>query len=348
MNWLAWRQHRIQFLIFGILLVIYAAVVIPSGLHFWHAYQQMVSSCAHNPANPSCTDIYGNLFRTTTDKLLIGLIPTAVLFLPIILGVFWGAPLLSKEYAEGTNSLVWTQSISRRKWLTVKLAWMLLATALLAGAFAALNTWWSKTPNALNMDRFSNGNQFGIQGIVPVAISLFAVSYGIMLGAWFRKTMVAVGITLVLFVACSHIVIPNLLRPNYLKPLSVTAPFGPDRSSSGTGVPSNAWITSQIIYNGSGREIVGDIFSAAPPQCQKVIQQAEVPNSGGRAFKAVPSPNGDDPIAECLDKAGWYQVTTYQPGYRYWDFQEIESAIYLGLAAIAVGATYWLVLKRDA
>lgn len=347
MNWFAWRQSRKSIMILGLFLVIYAAFVILSGIHFWHVYQSTLADCRLNPANPTCNDLSaGSLFPTVPDRLLTGLIPTTVTFLPIILGVFWGAPLLAKEYADGTNSLVWTQSISRRKWLTVKLIWVLAGTVVLMAAFAALVTWWLKTLNALDMDRFANGDKFGIEGIVPIATGLFAVAYGIMFGAWFRKVMVAVGVTIAMFVIVSHIVIPNLLRPNYMKPITVTAPIGPDQLNSGANIPKNAWITSQTIYDGSGHAVLGDIFPAAPPQCQKVIQQQAGVPGGGVVIRA--KARSSDPISACLNKAGWHQVAKYQPDYRYWDFQEIESGIYLGLSAIAVAATYWLVLKRDA
>lgn len=66
--------------------------------------------------------------------------PLAIFFLPLILGMFWGAPLLAKEYTEGTNALAWTQSVSRRKWLTAAVLWTLLATALFMAAFAGIST----------------------------------------------------------------------------------------------------------------------------------------------------------------------------------------------------------------
>ena len=53
-------------------------------------------------------------------------------------------------------------------------------------------------------------------------------------------------------------------------------------------------------------------------------------------------------IDTCLDNAGYHQVAMCQPSYRCWDFQRIEAGIYLGITAIAVAATYWLVLRRDA
>jgi hypothetical protein len=36
---------------------------------------------------------------------------------PALVGVFWGAPLLAREYDTGTFRLAWTQSVSRRRWL---------------------------------------------------------------------------------------------------------------------------------------------------------------------------------------------------------------------------------------
>jgi hypothetical protein len=312
-------------------------------MHFWHAYQSASANCTQNPANPSCSDLSSSIFQTTADKMLVGLIPTAVLFLPIILGVFWGAPLLAKEYADGTNSLAWTQSVSRRKWLTVKLVWTLVATVLFMGAFTALNTWWSRTPNAINMDRFANGNVFGEQGLVPAAITLFAVSWGIMFGAWFRKVMVAVGVTLGVYIAAAHIVVPNLLRPNYVTPVSVTAPVGPALLAS--KIPKGAWVTSQLIYDKNGKAIYGDLYPVMPPECQKLTQDVQVPD-GGHIAKVKAS--GADPVDDCLNHYGFHQVAKYQPSYRYWDFQRIEAVIYLGLTAVAVAITYGLVLRRDA
>ncbi len=341
MNWFVWRQHRKQFLMLGILLAIFAALIVPTGNHFWHTYQQALTTCRQNPATPSCSNLPDNLFQTHTDQILFNLVPVAILFLPAILGMFWGAPLLSKEYTEGTNSLAWTQSVSRRKWLTAKLIWILAATVVVVGAFAALNTWWAKTPNALLYNRF-NYLFFASQGIVPVAYGLFAVAFGILFGAWFRKIMVAVGVTLGLFIVMVMIVVPNFVRPHYMTPITISAPLGPAFRDN---IPGRAWVLTRDIKDKNGR-VIGDIFPAAPHECQQIIQQNQINTGGGIQVKATPS--GADPIDDCLNKAGFHQVATYQPSYRYWDFQRIEVGIYLGLTALAVGAAYWLVLKRDA
>ena len=35
--------------------------------------------------------------------------------------MFWGAPLLAREFETGTFRLAWTQSVTRTRWLAVKL-----------------------------------------------------------------------------------------------------------------------------------------------------------------------------------------------------------------------------------
>ena len=40
---------------------------------------------------------------------------------PALIGIFWGAPLISRELETGTFRLAWTQSVSRTRWLAVKL-----------------------------------------------------------------------------------------------------------------------------------------------------------------------------------------------------------------------------------
>lgn len=347
MNWFVFRQHRKQFLIFGILLVVFAVLIISTGNHFWHTYQQTLVSCKQNPATPSCSDLAGNLFQTNIDQILLHFVPLSVMLLPLLLGMFWGAPLLAKEYTEGTNNLAWTQSVSRRKWLTAKLVWILAATVVLTGAFAALDTWWFKTWNVLDINRFGDGMAFGAQGIVPVAYGLFAVAAGIMLGAWFRKTMVAAGIVLGIFIAVVVVAVPNFARPHYATPITVTAPMGP--GALDTKIPSDAWVTQRNIVDKNGKALNSFNLADMPTNCQQIIQQNQVTNDHGDVrVKVVPSPDGKDPLDTCLNNAGYHQFAQYQPAYRYWDFQRIETGIYLGLTAVAVGATYWLVLKRDA
>ena len=340
MNWFVWRQHRNQFAIFGLILLAFTVLTVLTGNHFWHEYQHTLATCRQNPANPSCSDISGSLGQSY--GVLVKVVFLTGISVPLLLGLFVGSPLFSKEYEEGTNKLVWTQTVSRRKWLTTKLIWILSFAALYGLAISLLASWWARTTNALDHSRFDTG-QFDAGGIVPFAYSVFFTAVGFTVSAWFRKSIVALAVTLGLFIAFQASV-GQLIRPHYMASVAVSAPMGPDEVDS--KIPLGAWVLKDAIVDKNGKAI-GDIFPAAPPQCQQVIQQSEVSSNGG-AIRVKATPGGGDPIDTCLNQAGFHEVATYQPSYRYWDFQRIETGIYLGMTAVAVAATYWLVLKRDA
>jgi len=75
-----------------------------------------------------------------TARLWLGVL---VLVTPALIGMFWGAPLVAREFEEGTYRLAWTQSVTRTRWLVVKLAVVGLATAWPAWLLPGCSAWWS-------------------------------------------------------------------------------------------------------------------------------------------------------------------------------------------------------------
>jgi ABC-type transport system involved in multi-copper enzyme maturation permease subunit len=345
MNWLIWKQHRRLFAMLATAIVLYAALAIPTGLHFWDTYQQALASCGKSN---TCDQLSNELFQSAWESNLnpsgpsgaVNVVVLLVLAVPFLLGMFVGVPLITREYSDGTNLLVWTRSVSRRKWLTVKLVWVLLATAIFAVCFTVLTTWWSKSGNALYADRFDT-LKFGMQNLAPVAYALFAVALGIALGAWLKRVLLAIGLTLAGLLVL-QIVIGGFVRPHYNAPITVTASL--TQSALSAKLPSGAWLISRRFVDQHG-SVSSSPFDLPdwPPQCQALDQQQEqAPVAGG------PKPPGPADIDNCLIAAGYRQIGTYQPSSRYWEFQWIEAGIYLAMAAMAICATYWLVLKRDA
>jgi ABC-type transport system involved in multi-copper enzyme maturation permease subunit len=346
MNWLIWRQHRKQLFIFSGLLLIFAAVAIPSGFHFWHVYQHLSAGCAQS-CNSS--DLRDAIFKTQFDGLVTNAVKIILLGLPFLLGVFVGVPLLAKEYAEKTNKLVWTQGISRKKWLTSKIAWVLFATIVYAGTFSAIATWFSKTGNIVNHDRFAV-LAFSSQGIVPVAITVFAVSVGVLFGAWFKKVLPALGATLGLLIVL-QIGVPLLARTHYVTPSVYTTGFllsgdkGGDPFSTHQ-IPNNegAWVVRGRMVNNSGQ----DFDWSNPPSSCKVAAPTAIKQEPGVKRHPVIGQNNIFMDLDCLNSLGYHWEIKYQPSYRYWNFQRIEVGLYAVLSLVAVGGTYMLVLKRDA
>src|SRR5690348_6734642 len=66
-----------------------------------------------------------------------------VLVAPAIIGIFWGAPLIARELETRTFTLAWNQSITRTRWLAVKLALTGLAAMAVTEALSLIYAWWA-------------------------------------------------------------------------------------------------------------------------------------------------------------------------------------------------------------
>jgi hypothetical protein len=336
MTWLVWRQYRLQAAIAVALLGALAAVLIVTGLQMAAQWHSALAGCT---ASGSC----GSL--SLGGSAAVGLADLTVV-VPGLLGLLCGAPLVAQEIESGICTFVWTQSVTRRHWLTVTAGWLLLAAAVWGGTVAALVTWWSGPRNALNASAFNPGF-FDMQGIVPVGYALFAMALGIAAGTLLRRTVPAIAVTLGGFAAL-RLVITEVVRQHYMT--AVTTYYSLLSSFSPSGP---AWVLAQGVVNKSGQAFTGyyqvDIngvpASALPASCQKLI-----PN-GGVAFggpSGGPSGAQMHAVTSCMQLAGFRQFVTYQPASRYWAFQGIETGIFVALAAALIAITFVVVSRRDA
>jgi hypothetical protein len=312
MNLLVWRLHRNQVRFAALALAALTVVLLVTGTVMAHDYDRALADCR---ATQSCGDLGSQLFRG--DGMIIDLVDLT-LVVPLLFGIFWGAPLLAKELEDGTHNLVWTQSVPRRRWLTSTVGWALSAAAVWGGAMAALVSWWRYPENALD-SRFA---AFDIQGVVPVAYAVCAVALGIAVGSVVRRVLPALAITIAAFLAV-RVPIAIYLRPHFLRPLRATTSL----SSSGLG-PAGSWVLSQSLVGPNGAT-TGGLFSV-PATC----------TTTGFAGKGI--------VGSCLAQRGYHMAVTYQPASRFWAFQGMEAGIFLVLAAVLVVFAFRWVLRRDA
>ena len=54
------------------------------------------------------------------------------------------------------------------------------------------------------------------------------------------------------------------------------------------------------------------------------------------------------PVLSCMTAHGYRGYVTYQPASRFWAFQCIETGIFVVLAAVLIGITFWVLRRRDA
>jgi hypothetical protein len=326
MTWLVWRQYRAQGAISFALLAAFAAVTLVGGFKVASHWHSMLAACS---GHSTCLQQQPPLVSgTVVDALLLlGLI------VPGVLGTLWGAPLVAHELESRTSDFAWTQSVTRTRWLAIKIGWLLLAAAACGGAITALVTWWSGPDNALQANGFRPG-QFDIQGIVPVGYAAFAMALGIAAGTVARRTLPAIAVALGGFVAL-RLLITDLVRPHYMA--AVTTYYNVAGSFTPHG---SAWLFSQGAVSRTGQVVLagwGDLYPALQPACQKLLPTG--PTSKGFSMNAVFS---------CMQSHGWRGFATYQPASRYWTFQGIETGIYVLLAAALIAATFVIVRRRDA
>jgi hypothetical protein len=326
MTWLVWRQHRIQFLVGAALLAAFAVLIVITGVQAANQYHAAQAACA---AGQGC-HTGGGLFL---GSHAVGFLIISTLGAPVLAGLFFGAPLVAAEAEAGTTQFAWMQSVTRRRWVAVKVGWMLLAAAVWGGAISALVTWWEGPNNALQLNTFDPG-RFDIMGIVPVAYSLFAMALGIAAGTLLRRTLPAIAVTLAGFIAVRAL-ITLLLRPHYLSAVTVYY-----KVTSGFTPPGSFWqIASGIVgpngqaigLNTNGNSVYGVPAIYLPPSCNQVSRGI---------FTPPPS---------CVQAVSHFRgFLTYQPADRYWTFQGIETGIFVVLAAALIAVTAVTLLRRDA
>jgi hypothetical protein len=363
--WLAWRQFRTSaYIALGILAVIGVALAI-TGPNLAHVYDTVVKTCAVHNDCPSVTNNFTNKYHLLQDLRIV------IILVPVVLGMFWGAPLVAREMETHTNRVAWTQSVTRRRWFFTRVGIVCLATALTAGLYTLMVTWWMSPFNALQANAFS---EFDHGGITPIGYSLFAVALGICAGAMIRRTLPAIGVTLVGFLAV-RLAITHWVRPRLDTPLHTTSAFtvfGPNFKggpASGSQLSQGDWVTSDAIVNAHGRvigqnggigpngaitfrslgggrtEFVGvgtcpNAFPNGPPRGFPSHVSVSVGDKGG--------PGGalQRATTECVNHFHLTQVLGYQPANRYWPFQWSELGIYVALAIALVALTAWWVRRR--
>ncbi len=311
MTWLLWRQHRSQALVTGIAIALFAVAVWLTGVHMGN----ILYAARNCDATHTC-GFNGNLF--SGYGAIIDLVHLSIV-VPLLLGAFFGASLIARETEHATNVLVWTQSVTRRRWLFSKVATAIGATIVLSAAISALVTWWSGTPNSFYGNRFE-GAQFDSQNIAPIAFAVFAVALGLAAGSILRRPLPALATTVFAY-AGVRLLVSVYLRPHYEKAVSrvyaLTANANP---------PSGSWTLSQHLVTGAGKSADGPI--AIPDTCRVAADRTTSDT--------------------CLGKLGYHFVIRLHPASQYWRFQWMEAGLFLVLAAALVAVALVHTLRHDA
>jgi hypothetical protein len=315
-NALVWRLHRTQAYTAGAAIAALGALLLLTGITMARDYHTFLASCA---AARSC----GHASQVFAGDSAITSLVNATMAVPLLFGLFWGAPLLAREFEDGTHNLAWTQGVTRIRWLNYTVGWPLAAAAGWGAAMAALVSWWRAPQNAAGAPVRLATFTFDIQGVVPVAYAVFAVALGIAAGALLRRVLPAMAATFTVFTGLRFL-IAEYARPHYLTPVSRSfPPFSDDNAA-----PHGSLVLSNATLGPDGRNYTAGLgIQQVPAACR------------GKATGQLNT---------CLASHGFHAQILYQPASRFWAFQGIETVIFIALAAALVAAAYRMVLARDA
>jgi hypothetical protein len=341
---LSMLQLRVQAITAAVALIAFAVLLAATGPHLASLY---AASGLRGCQPASCGQLANSFLQrvdstgpyATVSPLSIILIALA----PAVIGLFWGAPLLARELETGTFTLVWSQSVTRTRWLAVKLTVGGLAAMAVTEALSLLFAWWAAplgraaalggSGNGLAMNQF-NPLAFATHGITPLGYAAFAFTLGVTAGALIRRTVPAMAVTLAIFAAL-QIAMPLWIRPNLLPASHTTVAITGDTTlnlytadsphtftftlatEDGLAGQPGAWIRSSGAADAAGHPVSTVVPSACSP--------------------AASSSGPGSALANCLASQGIRIAVTYQPASRYWPLQWTETGIYLVLSLALAG-----------
>ncbi|QMU69244.1 hypothetical protein [Streptacidiphilus sp. P02-A3a] len=311
--WLAWRQNR---WLVGTSAAVVALVAAVLG---YQAHQ--IDAAAAGPLGTRCgpagadpfTDSHGigstcgNYFNSELrfTSLSLTLVQLGLTVLPVLVGMFVGAPLLSREYERRTHLLVWSQSVSPTRWLAARLGAAVAVVGLATVALTGMSDWFwhdQAQPRGTLSDYRYDVLAYASSGLMPVAYSLYTLALGAVVGLLLRRALLAIGVTGLLAVLTD--VVLYQLRPHLYPAVNGVQPFSGDYD--GFLAPPDAWVVSsgQILPNGT----------------------------------RITTASGCD---GCANPKAYYG--SYQPASHFWPLQSVEAGILLALALALFGLVLYRV-----
>ena len=360
-----WYQHRTTLLWLAAVFGVLAAVLIAAGLLARADYASMLRNGCASPGSgllmqSRCTQMTGTFpwlghyfdspdsgqgFPDGTSLAI------QVLFL--LTGLFLGAPLLSREFEQGTFRFVWTQGIGRTRWCAMKLNVLGVLVVLTAAGISALAAWSFGPFNELEGTSHWLRSQFGTGPAMAAGWALLAFMAGVFAGALIQRVMAAIAATAVALTVLLGLYYTTMNRWLGFRPL-----MAQDDQAARFAGP----LTSMIH----------------PSQLQDAALGVTTgPNDPGPAGALLLrgwylGPNGRSPtgaslhrLITALDGVGTYPHPvpdpvswlvrhhysfwiSYQPASRYWLFQVVAGAVLVVAALLLGAAALWLVRSRGA
>jgi hypothetical protein len=242
--------------------------------------------------------------------------------LPVLLGAFLGAPSLARELETGTFRFAWTQGAGRTRWTVSTLVLPALLLVAATGAFTAIFYWYFRPFLADGQVSEMLPLGFALLGVAFAAWTLLAYSVAAFLGALFRRTIPAMAVTLVVYIALA-METAIAIRPRYAAPVTV---------QGWNNAGGASWVISSWVKAPNGQVLSRSAQDSLYQHLPSSVQNSSRP----------------DAFTNWLSQHGYTMWQSVQPDSRFWQFQLTEGAWLLVVSSLLIAATVWLVRRRGA
>jgi hypothetical protein len=323
MVWVTWRQHRWALLGSLVLTAVVVGWMAYLSVHLMTLYHQCGDArCSKdNPAGAALWADYGPIRQAETLDLVVR-------YLPLLIGVFVGVPLLAREHEQRTLLLAWSQDVAPVRWLWTKLALLGLYVAALTAVLSAVTDHLADVYATIIGGGLFDDRSFLVTGMFPLAAGVCWFAVGVALGALIRRTLPAIFTVMAAYIGLMLGV--QWRYPTLLSPLSLYQHL--DQPSPLVSDPNGLIINGYVSI---GPDSVSNLFDAPGHEIAYADLKRLCPQLNPM------QPNLDD----CPGRSHLLHLVIYQPSSRIPDFHLIIAGGYLGLTAVALAAV-WLIVRR--
>jgi len=322
MTWLTWRLHRteaaIGLLLFGVLIVIMLLAVQRVDMAYDAARN---AGCFDNGGSLLCNDRMNAYFVSSSRWSRL---TTLLHGVPLAVAALLAIPTL-QELERRTHRLAWTQSISRRRWSLARIGFAASVAALVAVIWAVAATEW-RASLLRGQTRSFNQNAFELSPAVLIGYGLFAVALGLATAVVVRRLVPTLALLAVGFIG-TRIFTTFFLRERYRRPIEETIPAGSDLGSFTDG--KDRWTLDETWLSRTGERLSWEH-----------VDRLCLPGENEQRVDVF--------YQQCYAGNGLHYFRAYHPADRFGQFQLIEMALYLGVAAGLFAFAYWWLTRRPA
>ena len=322
MTWLTWRLHRTE-----------AAIGIPlfAGLLVIMLLATQSVDSAYDAARDG--DCFGNgqgllcserLAAYFDRSLAWSRLTTLLHGVPLAVAALLAIPTL-QELERGTHRLAWTQSISRRRWSLSRIGFAVAVATVVAVIWALTAADW-RASMFRGEERGFAQNAFELSPAVLVGYGLFAAALALAATVVIRRLFPVLALLAVGFIG-TRVFTTFVLRERYRAPIEETIPAADDIGQFTEF--EDRWIIDESWVSGTGERLSWER-----------VNQLCTPGANEQSTETF--------YQQCLGHNGLHYFRAFHPTDRVGQFQLIETALYLGLAAALFAFAYWWLTRRSA